>query len=99
MFLFAKLIRVLTRVLLFAKMTYMKKSTRGRRLPKTLTIRTFRAEGKTIMEIAHILGCTKQWVDFVLKRDGDTLPPELAVKKLLTPPPIDTEIEESIIKV
>jgi uncharacterized protein (DUF3084 family) len=77
----------------------MKISTRGRRLPKTLTIRTFRAEGKTIMEIAHILGCTKQWIDFVLKRDGDTLPPELATKKTLCiNPPIDTEIEESIIK-
>ncbi len=77
----------------------MKISTRGRRLPKTLTIRTFRAEGKTIMEIAHILGCTKQWVDFVLKRDGDTLPPELAVKRpvdKIGDKPIDTSLSQGV---
>ena len=75
----------------------MKISTKGRRSPRTLTVREYRAEGKTIMEIAHILGCTKQWVDFVLKRDGDTLPPEMAVKRPVHNSAIDTEIEASII--
>jgi hypothetical protein len=51
----------------------MRITTKGVRNPKTASIPTYRKEGMTITKIAEKLGVTRQWVDFVLKRDGDPL--------------------------
>ena len=63
-------------------MGYMKLTTKGKRTPRTQSIKVFRAERKSIMEISKLLGCSKQWIDFVLKRDGD---------------PLDTPVDKSTI--
>jgi predicted transcriptional regulator len=86
----------------------MRISTKGVRNPKTASIPTYRKEGMTITKIAEKLGVTRQWVDFVLKRDGDPLDGDKMKpncdygkeyrdkyknKKLSTGSHIDTEIE------
>lgn len=76
----------------------MKISTKGRRSPRTLSVKEYRAQGKPITEIAKIMGVSRQWVDFVLKRDGDTLPRELAIEATVDKPTLDKRIVPSIIK-
>lgn len=65
----------------------MKLTTKGRRTDRTQNILKLRAERKPITEISRLLGCTKQWVDFVLKRDGDPL------DKPVDNSTIDTQVE------
>lgn len=59
----------------------MRITTKGVRNPKTASIPTYRKEGMTITKIAEKLGVTRQWVDFVLKRDGDPIDPKLCAPR------------------
>jgi len=65
----------------------MRITTKGKRSPKTLKIPELRKTGMTIMQIAKKIKCTKQWVDYVLQRDGDPIPTNLLDTRVR---PLDT---------
>lgn len=71
---------------------------KGKRDPRTLHIIELRKRELSINKIAELVGCTRQWVFFCLKRDGDPLEQPVDKSMLTSSLPQNTiKVEDKII--